>query len=866
MKLFAPADMAKVDAIAKKANASLVVPKKSTKSRTLSADIEKLSKEVLEYFADSEAILITHINELHDYITNMIEAGIGGIDTETTGLDVLHDTIVGSSLYYPGGVECYIPNTHLLPIFDVPYNPQLNYEQVGAELQRLVDANTKLIFANADFDLSMTYKDYKVDLCPICHYDVILAWRCIKEDEKDNSLKGLYHKYVLKGEGDPKSFRDFFTPTLFPYCRPEVAKLYAAHDARITYELYIWQLPYVTLGHPKCTKHGFEALAKNVVWGLELPLIKECQAMHRRGIYLDALAAELLQKKYGPMMKESVSILINMVREIVEDTRYRTPARCPFKSVEQFNMDSPLHVSYLIYDLMKLGNGRTRSTGKAELEQFNLPITKQILYCRSLRVLISTFIEKLPTLVGLDQRVHCRFKSIGADTGRMSSIEPNMQNIPSKMKDIRHMFRATPGCVLLSSDYSQQEPRVTAFISNDAKMINTFNSGKDIYASIASIAFNVPYEQCLEMTPEGEYSPEGDSRRKEAKTVLLGICYGRSVVTIADQLYGEDPTLTSEGRIKKGQKVYDAVLLAFPALRALMVSAQNSARVRGYVESIIGRRRHIPDMQLQKFEVYAQPGYENPDIDSFDVESLENKEDMPQRIKDQIVHELSSLKYFGQVVKRTRELSEQHIKVINNTRKIAEASRKCVNSMVQGSAADMTKMAILLISLDPEWSRLGARLLVPVHDELIAEAPIANAEAAAARLAYLMEEAANFLPFGIKCDVTITYRWYGLEAFCKYNKPNASKNSLHELLEDEIKWIHYHLFEVGYPLVDKPDKTVKGDAAVGVTGVLTDRTQSFMEDYMKRFSIDDFSSFVNHIEYYVHYGELPNISERMITA
>ena len=184
-----------------------------------------------------------------------------GIDTETTGTDVVHDTIVGASLYYPGGVECYIPCKHIVPIFDTPYKNQLTYEEVGQELQLFVNAGTKMIFANANFDIAVIYKDFKVDMIPVMYYDVIHAWRCLKENEKKNGLKELYAKYVLHGNGDPKKFSDFFNPKLFPFSRPEVAKLYAANDAKITYELFMWQLPYVTKSHPKCQKHHLEKIA-----------------------------------------------------------------------------------------------------------------------------------------------------------------------------------------------------------------------------------------------------------------------------------------------------------------------------------------------------------------------------------------------------------------------------------------------------------------------------------------------------------------------------------------------------------------------------------------------------------------------------
>lgn len=142
--------------------------------------------------------------------------------------------------------------------------------------------------------------------------------------------------------------------------------------------------------------------------------------------------------------------------------------------------------------------------------------------------------------------------------------------------------------------------------------------------------------------------------------------------------------MSDDDKVKQAQHVYDSVLLAFPGLRSLMNSAQSCARTRGYVETILGRRRHIPDMQLPEFEFKAMPGYINPDIDPLDISTLDNKESIPDRVVKQLTQEFKSYKYYGQVVKRTKELAEDHIKVINNSYKITEASRKCVNSIVQG--------------------------------------------------------------------------------------------------------------------------------------------------------------------------------------
>jgi DNA polymerase-1 len=417
---------------------------KAVRSDSITRELEEMSRAVLEYFKDSPAILLTTETELHDYVTKMIEAGIGGIDTETTGLDRIQDHIVGASLYYPGGVECYIPNKHILPIFNSPYANQLSYEVVAREFQRFNEAKTKMIYANADFDLAMLWHSYGVDMNPSFYYDVQLAWRCIKEDEKDNALKVLYNKYVLKGKGDPKKFSDFFTPSHFPYAKPEVAKLYAANDAKITYELYMWQLPWITKGHPKCKKAGLEKIA-DLVWNLEMPLVPAIQNLHRRGAFIDQEVASKLVKKYDGIYQAEMVKLRKLVQEVLDNPKYAPPigAKRPFLTANEFNPGSTLHVSYLLYTCMKQEG---KGTDKSILGAMHIPVADQILEVRHLLVLINTFVQKLPKLAkNSGNMIHGTFKQIGADTGRMSSAEPNLQNIPSHVTDIRHMFRARPG-------------------------------------------------------------------------------------------------------------------------------------------------------------------------------------------------------------------------------------------------------------------------------------------------------------------------------------------------------------------------------------------------------------------------------------
>lgn len=411
----------------------------------------------------------------------------------------------------------------------------------------------------------------------------------------------------------------------------------------------------------------------------------------------------------------------------------------------------------------------------------------------------------------------------------------------------------TSAYVMLSSDYSQQEPKILAHVSADPNMQKAFKAGRDIYATIASIAFNVPYESCLEFHPDThEYQPQGKARRSEAKSVVLGICYGRSVVTVGEQLYGADESLSTEDKTKKAQKVYDGVLAAFPNLQKIMDYAQSSAKSLGYVETILGRRRHIPNMMLDQFEFEAMPGYVNPNLDPLDVTTFQKSDGLPENVKAQLKSEFSKFKYFGQIVNRTHELYNQHIRVINNRSKITDASRECLNSIIQGSAADMTKMAILNIENSEEWHKLGGRILVPVHDELICEVPIDSWEEGGELLSKLMSEAGNFLPFPINCDVETSLRWYGLEYPCPYTEPDDLE---HELTEDEIKWLQYHIIEteVALPVYKKEGESLRGNAAKGINGIMSEELQNAIQAYIARYDINK-CDFINHIKTYVKDG------------
>lgn len=338
------------------------------------------------------------------------------------------------------------------------------------------------------------------------------------------------------------------------------------------------------------------------------------------------------------------------------------------------------------------------------------------------------------------------------------------------------------------------------------------------------------------------------------------ILYGRSVPSIAEQLFGTRTDMSDDDKTSKAQKIYDSVLNAFPNLRQFMLSSAEHARKYGYVTTILGRRRHIPEMQLPEFEFLPMKGYVNPDVDPLDVSTLQGTSDaIPDRIVAALQKEFKGYKYFGQIARRTKELYEEHIKVVNNHSKIAEGQRQVVNSTVQGSAADMVKMAMILVENSPEWKAIGGRFLLPVHDELIAEVPIEHAKRGGEILSSLMSEAGSFLPFPISCDVTTTLRWYGLEYPCPYPEVDHLDNlrDIYSMDPEQIKWLQYQLVDLEYTLPvfkEEDGSKPRGDAARGINGKATKELEDRIVEYLNRYRIH-IEDFVSHIKRKVLQGE-----------
>lgn len=329
----------------------------------------------------------------------------------------------------------------------------------------------------------------------------------------------------------------------------------------------------------------------------------------------------------------------------------------------------------------------------------------------------------------------------------------NMQNIPSHNSDIRQMFTASEGYVLLSSDYSAQEPRITSHLSNDEKMIQAYRQGKDVYVEIASLAFDLPYDECKEFRADGTHNPQGKERRNQAKAIVLGICYGKGIPSIAEDL---------KVPVKKAHEIYSRVMTAFPGLKQFMEDSEEMARTLGYVTTVWGRKRRLPNMQLPQYEFSLtqqvtasfNPLFEDEEDDEYSTE-------VPEHLVQKYLRLLNKSKSWFDKKKIIQKAEVEGIKIVDNSGYIAEATRQCVNSRVQGSAADQTKLAMILVHNDKQLRDWGFRLLLPVHDELIGECPRGNARKVAERFSQLMVEAAKDLKVPSKCDVEVTECWYG---------------------------------------------------------------------------------------------------------
>jgi len=758
-------------AIAKKANSKSKTATKTVKGGISGriAEIKAMVETNLGKFKD-DYIIIQEEHELHNYFVECVANNVIAIDTETTGLDPLQDQLVGVCIYTPSQPAAYIPLNHKSYITGAKSNNQLDMKIVREEFEKLLKYKLDIIMFNACFDIRVLRNGLGLkDI--YCTWDCYLAGRLMNENEPHRGLKPLHQKYCLEGKGDAFSFDSLFNGITFDLIPINTGYLYAAHDAIITYELYEFQKPYLTPGNELCKEYELEDVAW-VFKNIEMPCIKVVADMEDTGVDFDVEYCAKLSEKYGKIMDEKLQKfeeLCSLYQTEIDTYRLK---HIDSKLSNPINISSPTQIAILLYDVLKVpavDKKSPRGTGEeilikiADKEKGSTlsNLCNSILEYREVAKLISTYIDKMPECINpKDGRIHCKFNQYGADTGRFSSQDPNLQNIPSHNKDIRKMFKATDGYVLMSSDYSQQEPKVMTQMCGDPKMIDAYKHGKDLYAEIAALSFNTTYDNCLEFRPDGTTNPEGKARRSQAKSILLGVLYGRGVPSIAEQL--NVPT-------KKAQAIKDSVFKGFPAIPQFEKDSLEMAYELGYVTTLWGRKRRLPDLQLDEFEFRWKDGYPKDD-DPLDFElEFDETIGMPKPVEHEVPEDIQeryrkklSKAYFSQKRAIFEQADKEGIKIVDNGAKIADAQRQCVNARIQGSAADMSKLAMIKVGNNKRLKELGFRLLIPVHDELIAECPKENAKEASELFAKLMSEAAeDKLHIPISCDVEITDRWYG---------------------------------------------------------------------------------------------------------
>lgn len=730
-------------------------------------------------------IVINDKEVLHDYITECIGNSYISIDTETDGLDPLQNILAGICPYTYGQKGAYIPLNHISYITGVKASNQLDMDFVMSEFKRLLEKKPSIDMFNAKFDMRFLRANGLKNI--YCTWDGYLASQLMNENEPTHGLKALHKKYVLNGQGDAFSFDDLFKGIPFTMIPYNVGYLYAAHDPVITTELCDYQRPYLTPGTSECEEYNLTDVSW-VFHNIEMPCISVVADMEDTGIELDLAYTEKLSQEYNKRLEEKIQRfydLCSMYDKEIEDYKRKNPNH---KLSDPINIGSPTQIAILLYDIMKIkpvDQKSPRGTGEDILLKIDNDITKAILEYRGVSKLISTYIDKLPDCVNpKDGRIHCSFNQYGAKTGRFSSSDPNLQNIPSHNKDIRKMFKATDGYVLMSSDYSQQEPKVMTQMCGDPKMIDAYKHGKDLYAEIAALSFNTTYENCLEFRPDGTTNPEGKNRRSQAKSILLGVLYGRGVPSIAEQL----GTST-----KKAQAIKDSVFKGFPAIPQFEEDSLRMGEELGYVTTLWGRKRRLPDLQLDEFEFKWKDGVA-PDDDplGFDAMNEPVSDEVPEDIQKKYLRKLSQAR-FGEKRKVFEQANAEGIWIIDNGGKIADAQRQCVNARIQGSAADMSKLAMIKVGTNKRLKELGFRLLIPVHDELIGECPEENMEECKELFAQLMSEAASDkLHIPISCDVEVTRCWYGERVdgeLTKVKETTTAREFENEMLGHTNNWV-----------------------------------------------------------------------------
>ena len=764
-----PSEKKEVKKVAKKVSSPKdpkVETRKAMKSKTVSTfdKLQLIYEEVNRVLGGytSNTKVITSKDELSQYIDEAIRNGIIAIDTETNNsLEPLTCLLMGACIYTPGQLSAYIPVHHTQPDTDILIENQLTELDIKEQFDRL--SNTKILMHNGKFD-------YEVIKCTCncvlnIYWDTEIAARILDENE----LAGLKKQYILHIDSTQEKYdiEHLFQGIPYAYVKPEIFALYAATDAYITYRLYEWQ-------KEQFNKPGNEKLF-DLFMNVEMPIVPVCAEMELYGIGIDKEYAKRLSNKYHRKVDEvnakidaelsKYSDKISAWR-LTKEANYKERNSKPNKSGEFTykkskneqlenppQLNSPTQLAILLYDVLgtpSQDKKSPRGTGEEILQKINLPICDLILEKRGLEKLIGTYIDKIPECVNSkDNRLHAHFNQLGAGTGRFSSSNPNLQNIPSHVKEIRLMFRASDGDVFVGADFSQQEPRLLSAYSNDDTMIDAYKQNKDLYATIAAGVYKNDYWDNMEHRQDGSPNPEGKKRRSNCKSLLLGIMYGRGAASIAEQIHST---------VEEAQQIINDFYKQFPKVKEWTEKTEKDAKVTGYVEDLWGRRRRLPDILLPKYTVKSTKASTEFNPILYTLGKVNNSS---AALVESYKKKLSKVKSRNDYQKIQQEAERDGIYIVDNGAFISQAERQCVNARIQGGAASMTKVCMRKVFDDEELNRLGAKLVLQIHDEVIVECPKQNAEAVMSRLTYVMKTSvADKVQVPFKCDGYIVNCWY----------------------------------------------------------------------------------------------------------
>ena len=690
---------------------NVTVKRNKNKLENALAVIQELVKSG-RLHAEGEVETIRTPERLKEYMDHCKQSGEYVLDVETTGLDIYNDILVGICLYTPGETSAYVPFNHT-DLQNVRVADQMSEEQVrDIMLSYLQDQELRCINHNIKFDNKKLAWDWKQIIVNI-YWDTLIAGYVLNENEP-HGLKPLYNKYILHGKGSSEDYGDLFEGIPFNYVPIEVATVYGANDGFKTYALYKFQAQYLREDHPREDFRKMYYVFREV----EMPLIPLCTDMEMRGVEIREDFAKELSEDFNKEMVEVEAKCDAYVEQFKQYILDHNNLMRLTKGTCKINYSSPQQVAALFYDIFKLrsvSRKEPRGTGDKIIQKFLSTAKKKdtkksrefaeflenYQRFKEIKKLLGTYVDKIPQVKEPKiNAVYTTYNQYGAKTGRFSSSDTvskiNLQNIPSKEKRIRKIFKARDGYKLVGGDFSQIEPRVLAFLSGDESMINAYKEGKDLYAIMGSQVYQLPYEDCREFYPDGTVNAESKHRRTTMKSVLLGIMYERGATAIGEQF---------NKSAEWAQQLIDNFYKSFPKINQYRLKIENMAETYGYVTTITGRKRRLPDMQL------------------------EDKDDY----------------------------------------RYQEAHRQSLNSVIQGSSADIMKLSMIAIYNDPRYKALDCHMIITVHDELIMEVPEEHIKEGAELLVGTMKRVGHSLiDLPMSVDAEVNDYWYGENLAEKY--------------------------------------------------------------------------------------------------